>query len=174
MSWEQILASMRAATQPPPAQPVAQPQAPAQVAPPAAEKPADKPDVAALQAQLQGALIRSRVEAVATSLDAINAADVLTLMGDAFQVDAAGNVMVRGQPGVSVKDAVAAFLNTRPHLMKPQVPAGGSGATVTPPAAPAAPAAPDPSTPEGATAIARGFLAEIFSPPAAPSARPST
>jgi hypothetical protein len=130
--------------------------------------------VAALQAQLQGALIKSSVGSVATDLGAINASDVITLMGDAFQVDAAGNVMVRGQPGVSVKDAVAAFLNTRPHLMKPQVPAGGSGATVTPPAAPAAPAAPDPSTQEGATVIARNFLAQLLSPSAAPSARPST
>ncbi len=191
VTWEQILASMRqsqqgaqqpaattapattAATPAAPAQPAAAPAA-TQAAPATqqgAQQPAattESPEVAALQAQLRGALIRSSVEGVAGQLGAINAADVLTLMGDTFAVDAAGTVMVRGQPGVSVRDAVAAFLNTRPHLMRPAVPAGGSGASAAPSQTPATPPPPNPMTNDGATQIAHAALASILNPAARP------
>ncbi len=188
ITWDQILASMRQtsqqaaqqpATQAAPATTAATPAQPQSAtttpttpaAQPSAQQPAattESPEVAALQAQLRGALIRSSVEGVAGQLGAINAADVLTLMGDTFAVDAAGTVMVRGQPGVSVRDAVAAFLNTRPHLMRPAVPAGGSGAPAAPPQAPATPPPPNPMTNEGATQIAHTALAQILNPAARP------
>ena len=124
------------------AAPVAQPAAePAKTLAPVGEtpKPADAPRVddktaalearvADLDARYRATLIRAEVDRVALVAGAIDPAVVHQLLAGELDVSGDGKVIAKGDPRVTGEQHVARFLASKPFLLKPAVPGGGSGA----------------------------------------------
>jgi hypothetical protein len=132
---------------------------PAHVPPPAAPSaPAAAPQAAAPNADaltvLRGSLVRSEVMRLAERAGAIDPSVVLDLTRAAYDIADDGRVIVRDDPRVSVEEHVKRYLASKPYLMRPLAPAGGSpAAAVVQPPSGAQPV--DMTTSEGLTAFAR-------------------
>ena len=134
---------------PPPPAPVVvvppvSPVAPVVVAPPVLEQPKPVEQPKAPPAHdghdvMRRALVRSEVVRVAEKVGAIDADTVLALVADQFTVADDGRVVVSRDPRQSIEDHLRSYLASKPFLLKPLAPAGGSpaSAVVVPPAAPA-------------------------------------
>jgi hypothetical protein len=142
-----------AALTPPVAQPAA---APAQPQTPVATPAAPSADALTV---LRGSLVRSEVMRVAERAGAIDPAVVLDLTRSAYDIADDGRVIVRDDPRASVEEHVKRYLASKPYLLRPLAPAGGSpaGAVVQPPTAPPAP---DLRTTDGLTALGRSLAAK--------------
>jgi hypothetical protein len=132
------------------------PPAPVVVEPP---KPVDPPKPAAPPAHdghdvMRRALVRSEVVRVAERVGAIDADTVLALVADQFTVADDGRVVVSRDPRLSIEDHLRGYLASKPFLLRPLAPAGGSpaAAVVQPPQAPAPP---DLTSASGLTELAR-------------------
>lgn len=147
---------------------VAQPAAQAATAQPAAkadEKPAAKADddlakrFDALEAKHRATLIRAEIDRVALVAGAIDPAVVAQLVGGELDVTDDGKVIAKGDPRTTGEQTIARFLASKPYLLKPAVPGGGSGApsTLT---APAQAAPLNMSNNDNATALARAIAAK--------------
>ena len=125
------------------------------VAPPVAEPP-KAPPAAETHGNdvMRRALVRSEVVRIAERVGAIDADTVLALVADQFTVAEDGRVVVVRDPRQSIEDHLRSYLASKPFLLKPLAPAGGSpaSAVVVPPAAPAPP---DLSSSAGLTDLAR-------------------
>lgn len=144
-------------------QALAQPQSPPVMQPPAAQpatpqaeppKPA-APDTDTLAA-LRSALVRAEVMRVAEREGAVDPDTVLALVRERYDITNDGRVIVRDDPRAQVVDDLKRFLASKPFLLRPLAPAGGSPA----PAAvqpPAPPPGPDFTTNSGLTAFARNL-----------------
>ena len=147
---------------------VAQPAAQAAPTAPAAkadEKPAAKADddlakrFDALEAKHRSTLIRAEIDRVALVAGAIDPAVVAQLVGGELDVTDDGKVIAKGDPRTTGEQTIARFLASKPYLLKPAVPGGGSGA----PSTLTAPAQATPlnmSNNDNATALARSIAAK--------------
>lgn len=101
-------------------------------------------------------IIRTDLRSLATELDAIVADDVVALAYSQFAIDETGKLVPASDPKADARAHLKAFLDKRPHMLRPKV-AQGSGATGFTGQPPAAGEAPrfDLTTAEGMTAYAR-------------------
>jgi hypothetical protein len=134
----------------------APPPAPAVVVPPPVVEPPKAPPAPAHDGHdvMRRALVRSEVVRVAEKVGAIDADTVLALVADQFTVADDGRVVVSRDPRQTIEDHLRSYLASKPFLLKPLAPAGGSpaSAVVVPPTAPAPV---DLSTSAGLTDLAR-------------------
>jgi len=146
------------------AQPAAQ-AAPAAPVTKADEKPATKADddlakrFDALEAKHRATLIRAEIDRVALVAGAIDPAVVAQLIGGELDVTDDGKVIAKGDPRTTGEQTIARFLASKPYLLKPAVPGGGSGApsTIT---APVQGTPLNMSNNDNATALARAIAAK--------------
>lgn len=138
---------------PPPAPAVVVPPV---VAPPPVVEPHKAPPAPAHDGHdvMRRALVRSEVVRVAEKVGAIDSDTVLALVADQFTVADDGRVVVSRDPRQTIEDHLRSYLASKPFLLKPLAPAGGSpaSAVVVPPTAPAPV---DLSTSAGLTDLAR-------------------
>lgn len=146
------------------AQPAAQ-ATPAASTTKADEKPASKADddlarrFDALEAKHRSTLIRAEIDRVALVAGAIDPAVVAQLVGGELDVTDDGKVIAKGDPRTTGEQTIARFLASKPYLLKPAVPGGGSGApsTLT---APTQAVKLDMTSNDSATALARRIAAQ--------------
>mgnify|MGYP007071580144 CR=1 FL=1 len=148
---------------PPAAPPVAQPPAP-RAAEPAAPKAAEGAgDVDALRGRVDAmvsAFKRAEVMRIAERFQAADPNDVYELTSKELDV-VDGAVVVKGQPTVTLETWLGAWLQKKPHFLRPAAPGGGAGAPPVP-QPPAAPERKPVHTAEGGTQVAQGFLARKY------------
>lgn len=154
--------------------PLAQPAQPAAMPTPAPEKPAAPPkadpaeEVAKLRAQVNGAAIRDAIHGAAVKAQAIAPDQVVTLLREELDVDAAGRVFVKADPRADVGAHVGKYLAANLHLLKTVVHGGGAGSPATV-QAPGAAQPLNPHTREGGTQVVHGLLGRLFPTPTAPA-----